>query len=85
MKNLKLKEENLVRKTELEIEKNQKQEDATLRAELEKKHLGEQTDFRKQINEDQLKLRKSLIGGDIISQDANLDEKAREKYEQQKH
>ena len=41
MKTLKLKEENMVRQTELALEKNQKNEDAQLRSELEKKHLGE--------------------------------------------
>jgi hypothetical protein len=36
-----VKEQNLIRSIELSIEKNQKDEDAILRAELEKKHTAE--------------------------------------------
>ena len=41
VKAMKLKEENLIRHTDLALEKNQKHEEASLKSELEKKHLGE--------------------------------------------
>lgn len=61
-KQLRLKEQNLIRSIELQIEKNQKEEDALLRAELEKKQNAEQVEFRQNLAEEQARLRKSLIG-----------------------
>lgn len=47
-----LKEQNLIRSVELTIEKSQKEEDALLKAEMEKKHTAEQIEFRKNIAEE---------------------------------
>lgn len=80
-----VKEQNLIRSIELSIEKNQKDEDAILRAELEKKHTAEQIEFRKSIAEEQARLRKSLVGdSNLCAAEANQDRKLLEKYAQQK-
>lgn len=84
-KQLRLKESNLIRSIELQIEKNQKEEDALLRAELEKKHNAEQVEFRKNVAEEQARLRKSLIqDSKLCSEEQELDKKVLEKYAKNK-
>jgi len=78
-------EAEMIRQLELTMEKSQKDEDSTLRSELEKKHLNEQVEFRKAMAEQQAQLRRSLIGdASITNDDASHDQKALEKYEAQK-
>jgi hypothetical protein len=84
-KQLRLKESNLIRSIELQIEKNQKEEDSLLRAELEKKHNAEQVEFRKNVAEEQARLRKSLIqDAKLCSEEQELDKKVLEKYAKNK-
>jgi len=47
----------LIRNTYLTIEKTQKEEEAALRKELEKKHNSEQIDFKQNMATQQAKLR----------------------------
>jgi len=80
-----MKEAEMIRELELNMEKSQKDEDATLRSELEKKHLNEQVEFRKAMAEQQASLRRSLIGdAKMVGEDTAADQKALEKYEAQK-
>jgi len=75
----------MIRQLELTMEKSQKEEDSTLRSELEKKHLNEQVEFRKAMAEQQAQLRRSLIGdASITNDDTAHDQRALEKYEAQK-
>ena len=75
----------MIRTLELSMEKGQKDEDATLRSELEKKHLNEQVEFRKAMAEQQALLRRQLIGdANIVGDDSAHDQRALEKYEAQK-
>lgn len=46
-----LKEAEMLRQIDLNLEKAQKDEDASLRTELDKKHLNEQVEFRKMMAE----------------------------------
>jgi hypothetical protein len=52
----------MLRDLNLGIEKSQKDEEHSIRAELEKKHLGEQVEFRQKLADEQAKLRRQLIG-----------------------
>lgn len=81
-KNLIMAEAEMMRTLDLTMEKGQKDEDATLRSELEKKHLTEQVEFRKAMAEQQAQLRRQLIGdAKMVGDDTAQDQKALEKYE----
>ena len=75
-------EAEMIRQLELQMEKSQKDEDASLRSELEKKHLTEQVEFRKAMAEQQALLRRQLIGDAMmVGDDSAHDQKALDKYE----
>lgn len=75
-------EAEMIRQLELQMEKGQKDEDATLRSELEMKHLNEQVEFRKAMAEQQALLRRQLIGdAKLVGDETSHDEKALAKYE----
>jgi hypothetical protein len=75
-------EAEMIRQLELQMEKSYKDEDASLRSELEKKHLTEQVEFRKAMAEQQALLRRQLIGDAMmVGDDSAHDQKALDKYE----
>ena len=78
---MKLKEENLIRHTDLALEKNQKHEEASLKSELEKKHLGEQVELRKLLARDHAKLRNKL---DLQEKEDDTEQLALDKYRKSK-
>ena len=84
IKTLKLNEENLLREIDLRLSAAHKDEEATLRKDLEAKHAGEQVEIRKAHVVSQAKLRKELLGSGLANQESSADQKALEKFEMQK-
>ena len=70
-KNLRLQEENLLREVELKIQDAHKNEEASLRKELEKKHAQDQVQFRADMADKQGKLRTKLLGDNDMIQNEN--------------
>ena len=62
-KSLRLKEENMLREVDLQLERAHREEEIRVRGELDRKHAEEQVALRKQEMEDQIRLKKELIAG----------------------
>ena len=73
IKTLKLNEENLLREIDLRLSAAHKDEEATLRKDLEAKHAGEQVEIRKAHVVSQAKLRKELLGSGLANQESSAD------------
>lgn len=85
LKKLKLKEQNLLRSTDLVIQRLHANEEAMVRKEMDKKHMQEQVELRKNLSESQAKLRIQLVGeSNLGTAEAELDKKALERFEQLK-
>lgn len=76
LKQLRLWEENQIRHIRLQTEKAHKEEESSLRKELEKKHNAEQIEQKTRVMENQAILRKACIDDEVI---ANLDRADEEK------
>eukprot|EP00347_Sterkiella_histriomuscorum_P024098 403332318 len=74
LKNLRLKEENILRDIDLHFDKAMKEEELKLRETLERKHADEQIEIKKREVEDQLKLKKELM----LSDESNKKEEQKE-------
>jgi len=62
LKNLKLNEQNLLRNTDLIVQRLHAEEEAQIRKELDKKHMKEQVEFRQTLSVSQAKIRRELVG-----------------------
>lgn len=85
LKQLRLWEENQFRKIKLTLEKILKDEEASLRKELEKKHNTEQVEFKEKTLEQQNKLRRQCVGDEaLVNIDRVDEEKTIENFRQLK-
>ena len=84
LKKLRLNEENLLRNTDLQIQKSHAEEEAKVRKELDKKHMNEQIELRTILSEKQAELRMQLIGESLNDAEAELEKKSLERFEQMK-
>lgn len=86
LKNLKLNEQNLLRNTDLIMQRLHAEEEAHIRKGLDKKHMKEQVEFRQGLSMSQAKLRIQLVGESTLgNQEIDLEKKALERFEQLKH
>eukprot|EP00347_Sterkiella_histriomuscorum_P018896 403343756 len=74
LKNLRLKEENILRDIDLHFDKAMKEEELKLRETLERKHADEQILIKKHEVQDQLRLKKELM----LTDDSNKKEEQKE-------
>ena len=84
LKKLRLNEENLLRNTDLQIQKSHAEEEAKVRKEMDKKHMNEQIELRTILSEKQAELRMQLIGESLNDAEAELEKKSLERFEQMK-
>lgn len=62
------------------------EEEARVRKEMDKKHMQEQVELRKDLSISQAKLRMQLVGeSNLNNTEADLEKKALERFEQLKH
>lgn len=86
LKKLKLNEQNLLKQTDLQIQRLHAEEEARIRKEMDKKHMQEQVELRKNLAEEQSKMRLQLIGeSNLNSSETELEKKALERFQQLKH
>lgn len=83
---MKLNEQNLLRQTDLIIQRLHAEEEARVRKELDKKHMKEQVELRQTLSISQAKLRMQLIGDSNLGQaEQELERRALERFQQLKH
>lgn len=81
-KKLKLNEANLLKMTNLNIQKCHTEEEARIRKELDKKHMQEQVELRQTVSVQQAQLRMQLVGESQLGDaEYELEKKALERFQ----
>lgn len=74
-------EQQLLRQTDLQIQRVHAEEESKIRKELDKKHMQEQVELRKALSESQAKLRIQLVGETQMGEaEFELEKRALERF-----
>lgn len=82
LKQLKLDEENLLKRTDLQMQTAYAEEEARVRKELDKKHMQEQIELKINISTRQAQMRLEIIGQSMLNDtEQDLERKAFERFQ----